>query len=955
MAAPSGCIELRLEGSSAPRVLRGGSQVACCRSTCSESLEQQFEHSMRRLTGDPRRQGSRGLLGDLEADVPPALSRCSARSSRDNNPGDMVALHAVSKKLLLEGFLLVRDALELYACVKIEFLEKLRSSRASHADIHVPTKTSLRNNVKDYLLSSLSVLQVAVRLRDVKANGYDREDWGLALLPNPVAMTEVALQHHLVGFYKMYDDLHARKARFEVISPAEFETLRSLVPAEATALVDFLLTKVGAAPAVLASLGITPNRAASVNLRFHALVSETSPRIRERLTKSLALRLGVEDSDVSLSSVRAVMRRTSLSASLLKNSMLGAAARLRRVSSQMPELCQIMQNAAREAGGMSKTGCDDSYGTPTDAIIFEAAWGASGGMVDRLTAIAQHYLAANGLTRQQSAIRKALREYEIRFNQVKHSLAPVRVEKYYCASRIKAQKQFAALFSAWCRRLSCDASKLFRCDALSNAGGAWTMTVEADTVQGPDHDCGGDHKSKLGAFGVLTLPSLEEDLDPTLGLFPVGFDPAVAIPGWSKDTCTAVRAGVACVLGHVEREGGETAARNWQDRLENIVTYQEDFLTQAGDLVPVYFFEEDNAKGVRDKTARFCLVAFADVLGADYVDDASHAAGNSKYHAVEAMWGATRFRTGGPPIMLDVPHWESSTELEKLEASRKALKTLMERYDGATCETGGGIVNANVAGAVATDFVFRDDEIKRFMALNTGTGFNGFAPINKEQLAFVAEAMPGFDGKPADVYRRVWRKMTAAGDEQCFFVCLNSMTYASNPLNLDCAARRTPAVFWDCLKQFSTSGLCMPQGVPSTLRPGKLMRLDERIASAASTSEKDNRLDQHNPVRKLGEIEAEMHFVSKACTGDEVTAGHLAILAKELCVDVADVEHHFKVAVYKNQRKVNRDSLRGDLKESGSTLLVAAFVRRELGLAEVTPCVHVGKLEPSASHSKGGR
>mmetsp|Transcript_18090 Transcript_18090/g.62470 ORF Transcript_18090/g.62470 Transcript_18090/m.62470 type:complete len:217 (-) Transcript_18090:70-720(-) len=67
MAAPSGCIELRLEGSSAPRVLRGGSQVACCRSTCSESLEQQFEHSMRRLTGDPRRQGSRGLLGDLEA------------------------------------------------------------------------------------------------------------------------------------------------------------------------------------------------------------------------------------------------------------------------------------------------------------------------------------------------------------------------------------------------------------------------------------------------------------------------------------------------------------------------------------------------------------------------------------------------------------------------------------------------------------------------------------------------------------------------------------------------------------------------------------------------------------------------------------------------------------------------------------------------------------------------
>lgn len=44
--------------------------------------------------------GRYDTIGDLEADVPPALSRCSARSSRDNNPGDMVALHAVSKKLL---------------------------------------------------------------------------------------------------------------------------------------------------------------------------------------------------------------------------------------------------------------------------------------------------------------------------------------------------------------------------------------------------------------------------------------------------------------------------------------------------------------------------------------------------------------------------------------------------------------------------------------------------------------------------------------------------------------------------------------------------------------------------------------------------------------------------------------------------------------------------------------
>ena len=33
------------------------------------------------------------------------------------------------------------------------------------------------------------------------------------------------------------------------------------------------------------------------------------------------------------------------------------------------------------------------------------------------------------------------------------------------------------------------------------------MTVISDTVQGPDHDCGGDHKSKLGCYVVYVEPS----------------------------------------------------------------------------------------------------------------------------------------------------------------------------------------------------------------------------------------------------------------------------------------------------------------------------------------------------------------------------------------------------------------------------------------------------------------
>jgi hypothetical protein len=144
------------------------------------------------------------------------------------------------------------------------------------------------------------------------------------------------------------------------------------------------------------------------------------------------------------------------------------------------------------------------------------------------------------------------------------------------------------------------------------------MTVEADTVQGPDHDCGGDHKSKLRAYGVYFGPSLSVDLDPIFGLFPSGFDAAESIKGWTTASCTMPCDGLVCVLGHVERLGGETAARNRQDRLESITTYEEQFLTTPdGGNIPVYFFEEDNAKTCRDKNARFCMVAFADVMGAD--------------------------------------------------------------------------------------------------------------------------------------------------------------------------------------------------------------------------------------------------------------------------------------------------------------------------------------------------
>ena len=96
-----------------------------------------------------------------------------------------------------------------------------------------------------------------------------------------------------------------------------------------------------------------------------------------------------------------------------------------------PNLQAILQQAARMADGISKTGCKGSYGsygTPTDETIIRAACGSPGGQVDRLTQIANYYLAKDGHSRQRSAtIRKALKEYKIRFNLVKHTSTPQRL------------------------------------------------------------------------------------------------------------------------------------------------------------------------------------------------------------------------------------------------------------------------------------------------------------------------------------------------------------------------------------------------------------------------------------------------------------------------------------------------------------------------------------------------
>ena len=126
-----------------------------------------------------------GILGNLDGGVPTSPALCFRTSERAQNPGDVVALHTVGKMLLQKGFVLVSEAADLYAATKIEFLEDLQSSYpATHGSIFVPSKEqsiSTRRGWACLLASSLSVIQVPVRLRDVSVGSSRREDWGCVL------------------------------------------------------------------------------------------------------------------------------------------------------------------------------------------------------------------------------------------------------------------------------------------------------------------------------------------------------------------------------------------------------------------------------------------------------------------------------------------------------------------------------------------------------------------------------------------------------------------------------------------------------------------------------------------------------------------------------------------------------------------------------------------------------
>ena len=392
--------------------------------------------------------------------------------------------------------------------------------------------------------------------------------------------------------------------------------------------------------------------------------------------------------------------------------------------------------------------------------------------------------------------------------------------------------------------------------------------------------------------------------------------------------------------------------------------------------MPILLREEDNAKGVRDYSARFCFVILADLLGLSFYDDKSPSAGQSKFNSVEHLWGACVKRTGGRPIMLrDVLSWDHASEEEKLNAGDEALQDLMERMDGVTFS--GTEVHAfqdRCAAAQAATmmiggqrlglFCFHDCELKAFMALNppNSGSFNGFPELNAQQMAFRAEAQESMDSDAvSDLYCRCWRKLCAHGDQQCFFVHRNGMTYCANPLNPDCAERRGPAAFWNLINTFGSK---LPTPVPSmkderqagskrldgSIRgAGAYMDLDERLSTSNLCSDDTNAVDNYHPVPIFEKIDAEENLVKVlAETQTDAPEAKVADLVEKLRADPDAVKQHLKTLVYKYVRRTARKKLKEAQKKDGRAEAVKAFIRIQQKLPPITRQLQKGpKTSPA--------
>ena len=279
-------------------------------------------------------------------------------------------------------------------------------------------------------------------------------------------------------------------------------------------------------------------------------------------------------------------------------------------------------------------------------------------------------------------------------------------------------------------------------------------------------------------------------------------------------------------LGHVETFDPEFAIRNFSDICEAMEIHPEKFCNDDGTTVPGLYIEMDNGHGTREKATQLCAMLLLYLKNLDFVWISRNAGGWPKLVPAEKVNGAISRRTNGLPILIPLVDVNSATVDELREAPDQCLNVYVSRANGATFRAGGGAVEVLKTNGCST-FLWRKEEIDQFIKVSEA-----------EKDAFTCDAMPLYEGNPADIYRLIWKLMADPAILRVTKHTLFIKKPEQHPLFLP---RKMPAHFWNWLVAFDGFP---PQPWPSRLKEnmpdqstssGRYMDILERYETARST------------------------------------------------------------------------------------------------------------------------
>jgi hypothetical protein len=353
----------------------------------------------------------------------------------------------------------------------------------------------------------------------------------------------------------------------------------------------------------------------------------------------------------------------------------------------VPELVELLQNAAKAFGGMTK----DGNAAPRDELFMthELFAPGSGGQTAFFQRIAQSYLTA--LDPQWSISRSCtatiLQSAGVKYLKSKHTKRDPASDymAHFCNSGMKQiYVLFLVLFSACSATVAVDPRQQVRLNSTRNNFGGSFQARDARTAF-YDHSANiVEKEAVVGMTSMLLLPSdslltqqfIDQDKLGRILALPEFSD-------WKDDVHHEQKPGFALSLGHVERMDPENASRHCNSLQEFFHRYPEKFLQSNGDFICVLALVGDNKNGASDPVMRFCLALLFILYDLDIILRGAYAPLQSYLDPAEIPNGAISRRINGIPHQIDLVLFSTATQEEKLVLVQQACKLLCAHANGA--------------------------------------------------------------------------------------------------------------------------------------------------------------------------------------------------------------------------------------------------------------------------------